>query len=237
MLLPGRLSATTLGDVLGALSRSEVTGILELTEVGAHPGTVAGRRHAIHLAGGLVLRVDTVLAPKPLGELLAERDEIDQRGLAWLDAMSRGNERALSGALLVRHGFASEDAVKDALVEQLRLRLDALFALADARIAFRVARGSLDRQSRPLHSRDYLRGRPRARDRFAPQRDSSPERRRALELLGLSERATVEDVRKAFRLAARDLHPDRGGRADSSRSVERTRRLAELSAAYHVLVD
>lgn len=58
MQLKGRLSATTLGDVLGLLFRERATGTLELEEV---RGPVAGRRHAVHLEEGLVVQVDTCL--------------------------------------------------------------------------------------------------------------------------------------------------------------------------------
>jgi len=48
------------------------------------------------------------------------------------------------------------------------------------------------------------------------------------EVLGVAARATPDEVRDAFRRAARDHHPDAGGDA---------RRMADLNAAWHVLGD
>ncbi|HVY49422.1 MAG TPA: hypothetical protein VHB21_26200, partial [Minicystis sp.] len=110
MFLPGRLAASTLGDVLGALHRVRVTGVVELTEVSGANGGVPGRRHSITLADGLVADVDgTANGP----------------GLA--------------------------------------ARLEALFALSDASIRFHVARRAPS--APPVAPRDFLHGRPRARDK------------------------------------------------------------------------
>lgn len=238
MLLPGRLSSTTLGDVLGTLHRGEVTGVLELTEVGPSPRSVPGRLHAVHLACGLVMRVETPLPLPTLAELVAARAP-DADARAFVASLAHLPDADLVGVLLGRGAVVPTDVVRAALYEQLRSRLDAMFALQDARIAFRVARGRLDRAAPPLSAREFLHGRPRARDRSSaagrtevPTR-ASRERSRALTLLGLSDRASPDDVRRAFRRAARDLHPDRPGGAPTR---ERTERLAELSAAYHVLL-
>lgn len=48
------------------------------------------------------------------------------------------------------------------------------------------------------------------------------------DVLGLSARATTDEVRAAYRRAARDHHPDAGGDAA---------RMSELNAAWHVLGD
>lgn len=48
------------------------------------------------------------------------------------------------------------------------------------------------------------------------------------EVLGVAERASPEEVRAAYRRAARDHHPDAGGSA---------RRMSEVNAAWHVLGD
>jgi hypothetical protein len=61
MLLPGRLSASTLGDLLGALHREQVTGQLDLVEIrGPRGRSVPGRRHRIELRQGLVDRKSVV---------------------------------------------------------------------------------------------------------------------------------------------------------------------------------
>ncbi|RYE89284.1 MAG: molecular chaperone DnaJ, partial [Myxococcales bacterium] len=46
MQLPGKLSLSTLGDLLGALHRGRTSGVLVLRET---RGLSAGRRHHIHL--------------------------------------------------------------------------------------------------------------------------------------------------------------------------------------------
>lgn len=48
------------------------------------------------------------------------------------------------------------------------------------------------------------------------------------EVLGVSARASTDEVRAAYRRAARDHHPDAGGDG---------RRMSELNAAWHVLGD
>ncbi len=63
MQLPGRLRATTLGDLLGTLHRGEASGTLELT-------CDDGRTHRIHLSSGLITAVEIDGASPPLAELL-----------------------------------------------------------------------------------------------------------------------------------------------------------------------
>src|ERR1700761_9316566 len=66
MQLPGRLSSSTLGDLLGALHRARVTGLLELGEIrGPRGRTVPGRLHRVHLREGLVAAVETALPAPP----------------------------------------------------------------------------------------------------------------------------------------------------------------------------
>jgi hypothetical protein len=203
MQLPGRLSASTLGDLLGALHREGVTGLLELSEVrGPRGAGVPGRLHHIHLRGGLVVAVDTALP-----------------GLG------------------------------------LRGRLDAVFSIEEATVAFRTAR-PIAKVERPLTPREFLHGRPRARDRgksmgsgprvreheeTPPPRSgvrpvADDPRTRALNLLGLPPSAGDGDVRRAFRKLASALHPDKLGAAPPEERRRMAARFAELSAAYHLLV-
>jgi len=51
MLLPGRLRATTLGDLFGTIHRARATGTLELTED-------SGRSHRIHWTEGRIVAVE-----------------------------------------------------------------------------------------------------------------------------------------------------------------------------------
>jgi hypothetical protein len=75
MHLPGRLSSSPLGGLLGSLHRERITGTIELHEIGGPFGRgVAGRIHRVHLRGGLVVAVDTAL-PAAAGAELRERME------------------------------------------------------------------------------------------------------------------------------------------------------------------
>jgi hypothetical protein len=195
MHLPGRLSSTTLGDLLGALHREGVTGLLELSELRGPRGlTVPGRVHRIHLRAGLVVAVETPRA------------------------------------------------------EHTREALDIVFAVEDAAITFRTARPLAVRPV-PLQPRDFLFGRPRARDRGRPveHEDTPPPRSgvrpvfdeardRARRLLGITDATPPDDVRRAFRKLASTLHPDRLGEGTATEQRQRAMRFAELSAAYHLLV-
>ncbi|APR78644.1 Hypothetical protein A7982_03991 [Minicystis rosea] len=208
--MPGRLAATTLGDLLGALHRERVTGLLELTEIRGPRGcTVPGRVHRIHLRMGLVAAVETPLAVP------------------------------------------------------VREALEAIFAVEDAAITFRTARPIAHAPPSPLLPRDFLHGRPRARDRgraaASPRReppqasrreahDETPPPRsgvrvvqedakdRARRALGIALGADMNDVRRAFRRLAATLHPDRFSDASPVEQQKRALRFAELSAAYHLLV-
>ena len=88
MQLPGRLKATTLGDLLGALHRSTSTGTLELVES-------SGRAHRVHLASGLVTAVELDRATASLAEILRRQDEIDEDTLrrSLLRAMASRHQR------------------------------------------------------------------------------------------------------------------------------------------------
>jgi hypothetical protein len=54
--ISGRLSQTTLGDVLGSLCRAKLSGRVQLTET---RGVTAGRVHGIHLSRGQVISIDS----------------------------------------------------------------------------------------------------------------------------------------------------------------------------------
>jgi hypothetical protein len=258
MILPGRLSLAPLGDVLGALHRARVHGVLELVERvppsgGAHPG----RRHHVHLALGLVARVESALPVPPLGEWLAGREGAPRDARARLGRALALDATRLAGELAVELGLASPADVALALRAQLRARLDALFSLPDATVRFHVARPALRARGPVLLPSDFLHGRPRARDvqaspragAAAPRREAQgtararPEprgrehalsRSSALGLLGLTGDPTPDEVRRAFRRRASEVHPDR---AVGEQGADRTRALAALSAAYHTLID
>lgn len=134
-------------------------------------------------------------------------------------------------------------------------RLEALFRLSDAVIAFRVARPHPRNSPLPLSVADYLHGRPRARDRdgqssraaarrpfsarvphqAAVEAPTTP-RARALDLLRLPSEATTAQIRHAFRSLAREIHPDRFPRASAAERQRLAMQLSSLTEAYHLLM-
>lgn len=245
MRLPGRLSSTTLGDVLGALYRERATGVLELIEAA---GGAAGRVHRIHVDEGLVDRVETPLGALRLGELLKREGFLGEDAQRRLLRGLAADPGRRSGEILVQEGLVTTTALRTALRRQLRTRLEALFSLGDAFVRFRIARprSFTPQTGQALSPREFLYGRPRRRDReprARPQRSASPPparavdpRREALNRLGLGEGADRRDVQRAFRKLAASVHPDRHPTASAEQRAELMRRFAELSAAYHALV-
>ena len=240
MRLPGRLSATTLGDLLGVVYRARATGTLVLEEL---EGPTSGRRHSVHVKEGLVVEVDSCLLA-PLGEILVHCGDVPAEtvrlGLA-AQAIDTGQRL---GEWLCTFGNVDGRVVVAALERQMRDRINALFALREARVLFRVPR-PLDRRRdfpRPLQPLEFLRGRPRARDRrercggAAGALRTDPVRSRCLGVLGLPETAGIADIRNAFRMLAAHCHPDRHPEATSGERRQLLGRFAELSQAYHVLM-
>ena len=214
MHLPGRLSSSTLGDLLGGLHRESITGIIELCEIGG-PGRrgVPGRVHRLHLRGGVVVAIDTALSARPFDEVLATS------------------------------GLDATEAVR----AELRERMEALFSIEDARVAFHTARPvPTAMRVRPLGPSDFLHGRPRSRDRGRARASEPPRSQqrpvtedpseRARRLLGIPKDAGVGEVRRAFRRLAGAMHPDRLGPAAAEERERHAARFVELAAAYHLLV-
>jgi DnaJ domain/Domain of unknown function (DUF4388) len=240
MRLPGRLAASTLGDVLGLLHRECATGVLELVE---RDGPTAGRCHAIHLDAGLVSEVESPLRVARLGEILKAQGFLGEDALARLTRRLLLSPSKRAGEILFEDARISKEAIAAALRRQLRLRVDALFALRDAELRFRVARAGKEARRLPLSAREFLHGRARARNRNSGSARPAwadvgrqRARTRAFELLGLTDGARREDVQRAFRKLAASVHPDRHPRASNSERAELMRRFVELSAAYHLLV-
>jgi hypothetical protein len=128
--------------------------------------------------------------------------------------------------------------------------LDALFRIGDARVQYRVprARSAAEAPLIPLSPREFLHGRPRARDKSTkrapltghvdpPPRRRDPARARALGVLGLEADAEPAAVQRAFRRLAANVHPDRHPGANTSERARLMQQFVELSAAYHALVS
>lgn len=242
MQLPGRLRATTLGDLLGALHRSASSGTLEL-------GETNGRVHRVHLTGGLVTAVEVDRASASLAEILRRQDEIDEDTLrrSLLRAMA---SRRLHGEVLVRDFHLSPEIVGRALRRQVMLRLAILEELADAQICFRVAvrppRGAL--VDEPLAPGEFLSGRRRARDRAEAPRSGTyraggampggwdPARASAYRTLGVTYGADATEVKTAYRRLVRSYHPDLHPEATHDERRTLSQRFAEVTAAYRALV-
>ena len=252
MQLPGRLKATTLGDMLGALHRSAASGTLELTET-------SGRVHRVHLSSGLVTAVELDRATASLAEILRRQEEIDEDTLrrSLLRAMA---SRRLHGEVLVRDFHLSPTVVGRALRRQIMLRLQVLEELGDAQVAFRVTvrppRGAL--VDEPLHAPEFLAGRKRSRDRNVDFRSGTyrssssasaasaagarmpggwdPARASAYRALGVTFNAGATEVKQAYRRLVRTYHPDLHPEASHEERRSLSTKFAEITAAYRTLV-
>lgn len=240
MQLPGSLRGTTLGDLLGRLHRERATGVLELIERGG-PG--AGRSHRIRLDQGLVSRVDSDLAGPRLGEILEEQGVLDAGAARRAAEAARRAGQPTGWQLLEREGLSPEH-VAGALREQVRRRLEELFAIGDAEVRFHVPRPKRrdPAEPTPLTAPEFLHGRPRARGGASSQQRARVRRSEvepvsaSLRVLGLERGATLDDVKRAFRRLAAEHHPDRYRGSSDAERTRRLRRLTELTAAYHELL-
>jgi hypothetical protein len=252
MQLPGRLRLTTLGDALGALHRDAASGMLELTDE-------RGRIHRVHFSQGMITQIETDLCRERLGDVLAGQGFLGARALARLARRLLEAPRQRAGEILVEEGFATADLVSAGLRRQLRQKLESLFQLRDARMAFHTSRPH-EQARTPLSPGEFLHGRPRARPRMravrpepAPRavnepprqpandtpRDPSPApygtRARAFATLGLLPGAGRSEIQQAFRRLALSTHPDRFPNAAPGERAKLLERFAALSAAYHAL--
>lgn len=221
--LPSNLRNCTLGDVLGLLHRHGVSGALALHE----PVSSQARSHTIHWFDGLVQDIDTPLPVTPFRELLS----------------------ALASVRASRAPRIDRDVLLSALERQRLERLEALFRVREARLSF-SAMGRARRALVPLGPREFLHGRPRARDArerrakasftrppgaAPPEAAEAFDRDSALAALGLLAGADACQIRSAFRQLARRLHPDAHPSASETERQALARRFARITAAYHAL--
>lgn len=238
MQLPGRLKATTLGDVLGSLHRGRTTGTLELVED-------SGRTHRVFLHMGLVTAVELDGHSAALGEILRRDQAIDDDVLRRSVLRSLSSKRLL-GEVLVSDFRISPTVVGAALRRQIVSRLHALEQLTDARLHFRVVvrapKSALT--SEPLGPDEFLAGRRRARDRATrpPESGRFPigsgdrERLEALSILELPPDADTLEVKRAYRRLVRTYHPDLHPLASEEERRELRERFDEVMRAYRTLV-
>jgi DnaJ-domain-containing protein 1 len=73
-------------------------------------------------------------------------------------------------------------------------------------------------------------------ERSVPTRSIDPRRDAARRLLGISAEADLEDIKRAYRRLARELHPDLQPECDVSERRTLERRFADVTAAYEALL-
>lgn len=115
----GTLERTPFADLLIQAHDARATGTLVLEEPG-------GKRHGVYFHDGQPERARVVTSGAHLGELLVERGalsaDLQQETLARARV-----QHVLYGQLLVAEGIVAEDALRDALREQLMRKLVSLF--------------------------------------------------------------------------------------------------------------
>ena len=229
MHLPGRLKATTVGDLLGTLHRACATGTLELSED-------SGRTHRLHLAEGRVTSVELDGASSPLLTILRRSGHVDE-GTQRRSILRAMSSRRMVGEVLVADFQLSPAVVGAAVRKQLLERLALLERLVDARISFRVTVRPPPSALReePLNPGEFLRGRRRARDRGTPTPTASKPEAAPWRELGVPRDATPEELKRAYRKLARDLHPDLHPHASPEERAELSRRFSAVTTAYNEL--
>lgn len=227
MQLKSRLGRTTFGDVLGTVHRAGASGVLEIHE------PTSGRTHRVHFSEGKVIQVDLDGASTPLLTILRERGALDAElpRRTLLRAMA---SHRLVGDVLVSDFHVDKSVVDAALRRQILERLAKLEALKDGHLSFRVAVRPPRNATAGLDGKEFLPGRKRHRDTATPAPpklvDDTPFR-----ILGLSQQASLAEVRAAYRSLAKTLHPDLHPNASVEERAALGQRLARATEAYRAL--
>jgi DnaJ-domain-containing protein 1 len=235
MDLPGRLRATTLGDLLGALHRASATGTLELTED-------RGRTHRVFLVKGLVSAVEIDGTAPSLAEILRSDRAADEEVLRRSLLRAMASQR-LHGEVLVDDFRLAPEVVGNALRRQLAARLALIDRLTDARVAFRVAvrppRGALSGREGPLRPSEFLHGRRRRHERAGARRpapSTAPQASGPWRVLGVDPGADPVEIKRAYRRLARAVHPDLHPAATDDERHALESRFVEITEAYRALL-
>ena len=237
MILPGRLTRTTVGDLLGELHRAGASGVLELVE---GSGSRAGRAHRVFFTAGLIDDVETDRAHPPLGELLLREGALDYPSLSVLLRRLVLEPGRRAGEILVAERLANEALVQAALRWQLRARLEAVFRLTEGQVRFNVRRTRARTESPQLLTpREFLHGRRRARSdggsRASGMGRKLADKHTAYRVLGVEPGTELASVRQAYRRLAAQHHPDRHPGASPEELRELVQTFTRLTAAYQVV--
>lgn len=256
--MQGTLGRGHLVRALYRLGRQSASGILTITPALSRRGDVFVLRR------GCVVVADGELARRALIARLVRLVALDDVELEFeggVTAYPPGTQHQVSLAAWARSHLEAQldNTLADALVRQLagvRLMVRPeiapepadeadrrmLAALAQPRRLEQVA--SLARTPRFrllafihfLRAIDALDAEGVVAEKSAPHRAVDSRRAGAARVLGLTEDADLEAIKRAYRKLARSLHPDLQPDADETRRRTLERRFAEVTAAYEALL-
>jgi DnaJ-domain-containing protein 1 len=242
------------------IGRQAGSGVLTITTAGSH------RAEVFVLRRGAVMLADGDIAKRALVARLARLVALDKLTVVFeggvsayppggqnqlsLAAWARGHlEQQLDGTLAdlvlrelagirlsIRVELAPDPATCDEADRRMLLalaqprRLDQIWSLA------RTPRFRLLSFIHFLRSVDALDVEGVVADRSARTRSIDPRREAARRLLGLSDEADIESIKRAYRKLARELHPDLQPECDLDERRTLERRFAEVTAAYEALI-
>ena len=256
--MQGTLGRGQLARALYRLGRQSASGILTITPAGSRRGDVFVLRR------GCVVVADGELARRALVSRLVRLVALDQIDLEFeggVTAYPPGTQHQVSLAAWARsHVEAQLDStLADALVRQLagvRLMVRPeiapepaddsdrrmLAALAQPRRFEQVASLARTPRFRLLAFIHFLRviealdAEGVVSEKSAPHRIVDSRRAGAARVLGLTEDADLDAIKRAYRKLARSLHPGLQPEADATHRRTLERAFAEVTAAYEALL-